>query len=175
MNLCFTEAIREKDFAMARDKTLLTDEQWTIIEPLLPPPKGSRRGGPKPLPNRPVFEGILWVLRSGARWKDLPQEYPSPSTCWRRLRAWEETGVWEQAWRTLLAQLDQQQHLGWEEVFTDATFSPAKKGVPRWAKPNVEKVRSLWWWRTARVYLWQCTSPLRPQRKSSSSRKRSPR
>ena len=71
---------------MARDPTRLADEQWEKIEPLLPTFKRSGRGGPKPIPNRPVFEGILWVLRSGARWKDLPQEYPSASTCWRRRR-----------------------------------------------------------------------------------------
>lgn len=159
---------------MARDKSLLTDEQWAIIEPLLPPPQGSPRGGPKPLPNRPVFEGILWVLRSGARWKDLPGEYPSPSTCWRRLRDWEEQGIWLRAWRALLAELDEQQHLGWEEVFTDAMFSPAKKGAHAWEKPNVERVQSFWWWRTARVYLSECTSPLRRRRKSRSSSRPSP-
>lgn len=160
---------------MARDLTLLTDEQWKIIAPLLPAARASPKGGPKPIANRPCFEGILWVLRSGARWKDLPREYPSPSTCWRRLRDWEEQGIWERAWRALLTELDNQQHLGWEEVFTDATFSPAKKGANVWEKPNVERVRSFWWWRTARVYLSECTSPLRRRRKSRSCRKRSQR
>lgn len=61
---------------MANDPTKLTDEQWEKIEPLLPRLKASPFGGPKPIPNRRVFEGILWVLRSGARWKDLPKEYP---------------------------------------------------------------------------------------------------
>jgi transposase len=160
---------------MARDPSLLRDEQWKIIEPLLPPALGSPKGGPKPIDNRACFEGILWVLRSGARWKDLPDAYPSPSTCWRRLRDWEERGIWEAAWRALLAELDEQQHLGWEEVFTDATFTAAKKGATVWAKPNVERVRSFWWWRTARVYLSECTSPLRRRPKSRSWRKRSKR
>jgi transposase len=133
---------------------------------------GSPKDAPKPIANRLVFEGILWVLRSGARWKDLPERYPSPSTCWRRLRDWEEQGVWEHAWRALLAELDEGQHLGWEEVFTDGTFSPAKKGAIAREKPNVERVRSFWWWRTARVYLSACTSPLRRQRKSRSSMRR---
>ncbi len=160
---------------MARDPKLLTDEQWERIESLLPPAVGSPKGGPKPKPNRPVFEGILWVLRSGARWKDLPERYPSPSTCWRRLRDWEQQGVWERAWRALLAELDADQHLGWEEVFTDGTFSPAKKGAIAWEKPNAERVRSLWWWQSARVYLSACTSPLRRRARSRSSKKRSKR
>lgn len=161
---------------MARkDPSLLTEAQWQIIEPLLPPPTGSPKGGPKPIANRPVFEGILWVLRSGARWKDLPERYPSPSTCWRRLRDWEQDGVWERAWRALLAELDADQHLGWEEVFTDGTFSPAKKGAIAWERPNVARVRSLWWWQSARVYLSVCTSPLRRRPRSRSCARRSTR
>jgi len=160
---------------MARDLRLITDEQWKIIEPLLPEPKASPKGGPKPIANRPCFEGILWVLRSGARWKDLPERYPSPSTCWRRLRDWEAQGVWLKAWRALLAQIDARQALDWEECFTDASFSPAKKGATQLGKPSVERVQSGWWWQTARVFLWEC--PWRRHRppKSSSSSRRSKR
>src|SRR5690606_28113757 len=85
--------------AMARKRTIdirqpeLSDEMWQKLAPLLPEPEPSPRGGPRPVPNRPVVEGILWVLRNGGRWKALPQGYPSPSTCWRRLADWEERGV----------------------------------------------------------------------------------
>lgn len=65
----------------------LTDRQWSKIGPLLP--KLSSWGRPWK-DNRAVLEGILWILRTGARWKDLPERYPSPSTCWRRLKLWEE-------------------------------------------------------------------------------------
>ncbi len=78
---------------MARGLVRLTDAQWAKVEPLLPKFKRSAKGGRKPVDNRRVFEGILWVLRSGARWKDLPSEYPSPTTCWRRLRDWEEQEI----------------------------------------------------------------------------------
>ena len=144
---------------MAREDSELTDEQWALIAPLLPEPKGSRKGGPMPKPNRACFEGILWVLRSGARWRDLPKRYPSPSTCWRRLRDWEEQGVWLDAWRTFLQQLDERGQIQWHEVFADGTFSSAKKGAIASGKPAAAKVQSLWWWRTARVFLWECNLP----------------
>lgn len=135
----------------------LTDAQWARVAPLLPEPRRSPRGGPTPIANRPCFEGILWVLRSGARWKDLPKgEYPSRSTCWRRLQAWEEQGVWLKAWRALLGELDERGQLDWEETFADGTFSPAKKGAHASARPNAARVRSFWWWQTARVFLWEC-------------------
>ena len=70
---------------------------------MLPQPSG--RGRPW-ADNREVLEGILWVLKTGARWRDLPPEYPSPSTCWRRLRLWEEQEVWLDVWRQFLAELD---------------------------------------------------------------------
>ncbi|MBI4833819.1 MAG: transposase [Planctomycetes bacterium] len=61
----------------------LTDKQWVATKPLLPKLKSKGRPCKN---NREVLEGILWVLRTGARWKDLPDKYPSPSTCWRRLK-----------------------------------------------------------------------------------------
>src|ERR1700729_3384637 len=61
-----------------------------------------------------MFTGILWVLRTGARWRDLPEGYPDGSTCWRRLRMWEEQGVWLRVWRKLLAQMDERGLLDWE-------------------------------------------------------------
>src|SRR4051794_1898959 len=72
----------------------LTEAQWLKIERLLPKEKPSSRGGRRRIDDREVMEGILWVLRSGPRWKDLPREYPSATTCWRRLREWENAGVW---------------------------------------------------------------------------------
>ena len=184
---------------MARYLRLITDEQWKIIELLLPEPKASPKGGPQPKPNRPCFdgilrrcwrmswrgalikpnrpcfEGILWVLRSGARWKDLPERYPSPSTCWRRLRDWEARGVWLKAWWALLAVLDERQALDWEECFTDASFSPAKKGATQSAEPNAERVRSGWWWQTGRVFLRECPWRRRRRPRSRSSSRRSKR
>src|SRR5262249_33302470 len=92
---------------MSRHDSELTDEQWMKIQPLSPKVKPSPAGGRSRADDRKCFEGILWVLRSGARWKDLPRQYPSPSICWRRLNDWEEQGVWLPIWRTFLGELDE--------------------------------------------------------------------
>jgi transposase len=127
---------------MSRHDSELTDEQWKKIEPMLPKDRATRAGGRPRAANRACFEGILWVLRSGARWKDLPDKYPSPSTCWRRLRDWEEQDVWLDIWRKFLGELDEQGRLDWEETFADGSFAPAKKGVSASERPNAERVRS---------------------------------
>ena len=142
---------------MARGLVRLTEAQWAKVEPLLPKFKPSRKGGRKPVDNRRVFEGILWVLRSGARWKDLPPEYPSPTTCWRRLRDWEDQDVWLKVWRTFLGELDEKGQINWAETFADGSFAPAKKGAPASERPNAERVRSGWWWSTAKVFLSETT------------------
>jgi transposase len=105
--------------------TDLTDTQWILIRPLLPP--RARRGRPR-ADDRRTLNGILWVLRTGARWADLPRRYGACSTCHARLRHWQCEGVWERVWRTLLSRLDQQHALDWQRGHLDGTFIPAKKG-----------------------------------------------
>jgi transposase len=146
---------------------MLSDEQWKQIAGLFPVPKRrrDRRGRPW-TSNRHCLEGILWILRTGARWRDLPGEYPNGSTCWRRLRMWEEQGIWLRAWQALLARMNERKLLDWEEAFLDATFVLAKKGAPRSERPVAGKVRSAWWWSTATAYLSERNS--RPRRFPSS-------
>ncbi len=103
--------------------TELSEEQWEHLEPLLPPPR--HRGRPRA--DDKTLNGILYVLRTGCRWQDVPQEYDSPATCWRRLRAWEEDGTWEKIWRKLLALLDGQQKIEWAKAFLDGTKLPSKR------------------------------------------------
>jgi transposase len=134
---------------------LLTEAQWQKVEPLLPKPKRRTRGRP-PKNNRQVFEGILWILRTGARWRDLPTDFGvSSSVCWKRLRRWEEQGVWLRMWRAFLSELDQRGKLDWQESFLDGSFAPAKKGATELAKPSAARARSGWWWSTARAFLWE--------------------
>ena len=160
---------------MARYGRLLTDAQWEKIWPLLPKRPPRPRGGRPPKDDRKVLEGILWVLRSGARWQDLPEEFPSPSTCWRRLRDWEEQGIWLAIWRTFLGELNERQQLKWSESFMDGSFAPAKKGAPQWEKPSGARGRSGWWWSTAAEFLWESDFTLLPRRRSGSRRRRSRR
>jgi len=164
---------------MKRRQKLLSDEQWELIESLFPKRKRRRdqRGRP-PASNRACFEGILWVLQTVAAWRFLPDEFPSPSTCWRRLQQWQEQGVWLDAWRALLAGLDEAGLLRWDETFLDGSFAPAKKGVSRWVRPSAARERSGWYWQTVKVFRWEFgwKVPLRQKlrlRKPRSSRSRS--
>ena len=156
---------------MAKGRWKLTDAQWQKIEQLLPKLKKSRHGGRPWADSRKVFEGILWILRTGAPWADLPKQYPSPSTCWRRLRDWEEQDIWLDAWRAFLSELDQRGQLDWSEAFADGSFALAKKGANASERPNAARERSGWWWSTAKVFLWETTWTRRPRTKSRSSKK----
>jgi transposase len=77
-----------------------------------------------------VLEGILWILRSGARWCDLPEEFPSPSTCWRRLRDGEEQEVWLEIWRAFLSEWNERQQLKWREI-ASKTFAHRRSTLSR--------------------------------------------
>ena len=129
----------------------LSDEQWALVSDLLAPPKPNPAGGRPRADVRQCLEGILWVLRSGARWKDLPRSFPSYVTCWRRFVEWSGEGVWDKAWRRLLKNLDQQGEIDWEEGIADGTFASAKKGVTTSAQPSEARGPSSWSSRTEPV------------------------
>ena len=142
---------------MVMRQPLLSDAQWQKIQPLLPKLKRRRRGR-RPKENRVVLEGILWVLKTGARWRDVPREIgASGSVCWKRLHRWEQQGVWLRLWRAFLSELDQRGRLDWQESFLDGSFAPAKKGATPSAKPSAARAQSGWWWSTARAFLWEAT------------------
>lgn len=104
--------------------TLLPDDLWLALEPLLPPlaPRGPQ-GGRKPVPHRQVLTGILYVLHTGIPWDYLPQElgYGSASTLWRRLRDWHALGIWELIHFSLLDWLAQAGGLDWTHVSVDSS------------------------------------------------------
>jgi transposase len=111
----------------------LTNEQWKVLEPLIPKPPAKKdgRGRPRKEP-REVLNGILWILRTGAPWPELPEKYPSFQTCHRRFQEWVRNVTLENILKALAEDLKQRGKLDLEECFIDGTFIPAKKGILRW-------------------------------------------
>ena len=105
-------------------KPLVSDELWELIQPLLPTPKPrrSRYPGRKPLNDRRVLTGILFVLKSGIPWQTLPLEMGCGSgmTCWRRLRDWEKAGVWQRLHELLLSKLRAADQIDWSRTLVDS-------------------------------------------------------
>jgi transposase len=112
-------------------KPILDDALWELIEPHLPPPKRRRRRYPgrKPVPNRVALKGILFVLRTSLPWEYLPREMGcSGMTCWRRLRDWQQAGVWERIRRVLLGELRAADQIDWSRALVDSASLRALKG-----------------------------------------------
>ena len=112
----------------------VSDAVWALIEPLLP--KRSRRfryPGRKPVDDRLVLQGILFVLHTGIGWEHLPQElgFGCGMTAWRRLRDWREAGVWERLHAILLARLHAAGEIDWSRAVADSSHLQAKKGAPK--------------------------------------------
>ncbi len=106
-------------------KPILDDELWALIEPLLPPPKPrrSRYPGRKPLDDRAVLTGILFILQTGLRRDLLPREMGCGSgmSYWRRLRDWQAAGVWDRLHEVLLAELRAANQIDWSRVVVDCS------------------------------------------------------
>jgi transposase len=121
-------------------KPLLDDDLWAFIEPLLPEPKVRRLRSPgrKPIDNRKALTGILFVLKTGIAWEDLPQEMGCGSgmTCWRRLRDWQEAGVWQRLHELLLAKLRNAKQVDWSRAVVDSSAVRALKGAQNRAKSD---------------------------------------
>jgi transposase len=112
----------------------VSDEFWARIEPLLPrKERRFRYPGRKPLDDRLVLQGILFVLHTGIGWEHLPQElgFGSGMTAWRRLHAWQEAGVWQRLHELLLAELHAAGELDWSRAIADSSHVQAKKGARR--------------------------------------------
>lgn len=114
----------------------LTDEQWARLEPLLPPQKP-----PTGRPNkdhRTILNGILWILRTGAPWEDLPERYGSPKTVSSRLYRWRKAGLWDRILATLQSQADAQGAIEWTVHYVDGTVVRAHQsaaGAKRGTRP----------------------------------------
>jgi transposase len=114
-------------------KLLVSDDLWAVVAPLLPPVPPRPKGGRPRVPDRACLTGIIFVLKSGLPWEMLPQEMGCGSgmTCWRRLRDWQEAGVWDALHRVLLDRLGEGGQIDWSRASLDCASIPAKRGARR--------------------------------------------
>jgi len=126
----------------ARD---LTNVQWEILNTLIPEPtsRRDRRGRPWK-DRRAVLNGILWVLRTGAPWADVPDRYPSYQACHRRFQQWVRSGIMKGVLEALAIDLKGRGALDVQEAFIDGSFAPAKEGAPKSEKLSAAKARKSW-------------------------------
>ena len=117
-------------------KPLVPDDLWAAIAPLLPPARPKPKGGRPPVPDRAALTGIVFVLKTGIQWEDLPAEMGCGSgmTCWRRLRDWQAAGVWARLHHVLLERLHGADKLDWTRASLDSASVPAKRGERRPAR-----------------------------------------
>jgi transposase len=114
-------------------KQLVNDKLWAVLEPLIPPSPSRPKGGRPRLPDRAVLTGILFVLKTGIQWEWLPQEMGCGSgmTCWRRLRDWQQAGVWQRLQEEILHRLRHADRLDFSRASLDSAFVRAKGGAKK--------------------------------------------
>lgn len=140
-------------------KPLVSDELWALVAPLLPPEPPKPKGGRPRVSDRAALTGIIFVLKSGIPWEMLPPEMGCGSgvTCWRRLRDWQEAGVWERLHRTLLDRLGAAGQIDWSRACVDSASIPAKRGATRSGRtPRIagNRARSAILWSNAPASHW---------------------
>ena len=125
---------------------LVSDALWERIEPLLPPPKRRRfhHPGRKPIDRRKVLTGIIFVLKTGIPWEELPQEMSCGCgmTCWNYLNAWQRAGVWKRLHEVLLNELQAADRIDWSRAAVDSTHARALGGGEK-TGPNPTDRRKL--------------------------------
>ena len=113
-------------------RRLIDDELWEIIQPLLPGHPPHPKGGRPRAPDRLVLTGIVFVLRTGIPWEDLPVEFGCTGmTCWNRLREWHATGVWIRVHQVLLERLQRAGKIDWSRAAIDSAQARAKGGAQK--------------------------------------------
>jgi transposase len=114
-------------------RALLDDKLWNLLAPLLPPEKPKPKGGRPRVPDRAALTGILFVLRTGIPWEMLPREMGCGSgmTCWRRLRDWQEAGVWDRLHQVLLDQLGEADRIDWSRASIDSSSVASPGGAKK--------------------------------------------
>jgi len=117
-------------------KPVVSDELWAVVAPLMPKPRPKKKAGRPRVPDRACLTGIVSVLKTGIQWEYLPREMGCGSgmTCWRRLRDWQEAGVWWELHRVLLDRLGEADRIDWSRASVDSSTIPAR-GVKKGGRP----------------------------------------
>jgi transposase len=134
----------------------LTDEQWDAIKGSFPSKERKRtseKGGRPWRDPRDVVNGVMWILRTGAPWADLPRRYPPYQTCHRRFQAWVEHGAIEKMLRRLAEDLRDRGKLDLTEAFIDGSHAGAKRGALLLESLAAAKRPRSWQWQTALAFL----------------------
>jgi transposase len=140
-----------------RSKADLSDFQWEFVRPFVEWDQQQRqrpdcRGG-RWSDARQVLNGVLWILRTGAPWQDIPRRYGFYQTCHRRFQQWQRSGVLDGILWALCEDLLARGQLGLEETFVDASFSGAKKGAIALVQHAAAKGARSWQSQIAMVFL----------------------
>ena len=140
----------------------LTDEQWKLLAPLMVEPEKRADGRGRPRRDaREVLDGVLWIMRTGAPWKDLPPRYPPYQTCHRRFQEWVANDTFEAVLAALAKDLLERGGIDVSEGFIDGTFAGAKKGGLASGKQSAARGPRSWQLQTALVFLSPYMSQVR--------------
>lgn len=119
------------------------DDLWSLIAPLLGPEKQPGTPGRPAVPFRRIFDGLIYVLRTGCQWRALPRgEYAPKSTVWGRFKQWVEAGVFEQAWSLVLEYYDLELGIDWKWQALDGVITKAPLGGEATGPSPVDRAKS---------------------------------
>jgi transposase len=130
---------------------MLTDEQWLLIQPLLPPPSEFLRGRP-PLDDRLILDAILWKFSTRSPWYDMPESFPSHQTCYRRYLFWQRRSVWNAILAALYEDLCQRGNLD-PQYAVDLGLIQVTKRFGQWDVRSHPTLEGSWQLSTALIFI----------------------
>lgn len=109
----------------------IPDELWEEIQKLIPPRPDRSKGGRTPANDRVLFNGMFFILRTGAAWREMPEKYGPWSTVYDRFREWRDAKVFEQLWAKCLHYYEEKYGIIWEWQSGDGTYVRSPLGGKR--------------------------------------------
>lgn len=150
----------------------ITTPQWELLAPHLKRLTSLDPQGRKRINDKLLLEGVLWILKTGAQWSELPRKYGSYQTAHRRYQEWVSRGTFAEILRILAQDMEERGRISLEECFIDGTFASAKKGALVLAPRNAEKAPRSWLLQTKALFRSPSIYPLLLQAKSPWWKKR---